>query len=64
MENEHETNDRETLDIDLTDDEFLYIAKQAHERDITFNKMIEQIIMRFMMDTMEDQEKESPHDIE
>lgn len=53
MENENETDDRGTLDIDLTDDEFLYIAKQAHERDITFNKMIEQIIMRFMMDMQE-----------
>lgn len=50
---EKENDDRATLDIDLTDDEFLYVAKQAHERDITFNKMIEQIIMRYMMDVQE-----------
>ena len=35
---------RETVEIELSDEEFLIIAKRAHERDITFNKMIEEIL--------------------
>lgn len=35
---------REEIEIDITDDEFLRIAKMAHERDITFNKMVELIL--------------------
>jgi outer membrane lipopolysaccharide assembly protein LptE/RlpB len=30
--------------IDLTDNEFLVIAKKAHEEDITFNQMAGKII--------------------
>ena len=33
-----------TIEIDLTDDEFLRLAKLAHERDITFNQMVAIII--------------------
>ena len=41
----NEINDgRSEIDIDLTDDEFLRLAKMAHERDITFNKMVEYIL--------------------
>ena len=32
------------VDIELPDDDFKMIALQAHERDITFNKMIELIL--------------------
>jgi len=32
------------IEIDITDDEFLYVAKMAHERDITFNEMMARII--------------------
>jgi len=28
------------VDIELPDDDFMKIAREAHERDITFNKMI------------------------
>ena len=28
------------VDIELPDDEFMRIAREAHERDITFNKMV------------------------
>ena len=43
--NSNEINDgRSEIDIDLTDDEFLRLAKMAHERDITFNKMVEYIL--------------------
>ena len=43
--NSNETNDgRSEIEIDITDDEFLRLAKMAHERDITFNKMVEHIL--------------------
>ena len=32
------------VDIELSDNDFKRIALQAHERDITFNKMIELIL--------------------
>lgn len=32
------------LEIDLDDNTFLAVAKMAHEKDITFNEMIVQII--------------------
>ena len=37
---------RENIEVNLTDEEFLGIAKLAHERDITFNKMVEYIIQQ------------------
>jgi len=37
-------DDREEIELELDDEQFLAIAKMAHERDITFNKMIESII--------------------
>ena len=33
-----------TLELDITDDLFLRVAKEAHERDITFNAMVLSII--------------------
>lgn len=32
------------IEIDLTDEEFLQLARMAHERDITFNQMVELIL--------------------
>ena len=32
------------VDIELPDDDFMRIAREAHERDITFNKMINVIL--------------------
>ena len=32
------------IEIDISDDLFLKVAKQAHERDITFNNMVLSII--------------------
>lgn len=34
----------ETIQVELTDKEFLYIAKCAHELDITFNQMVNKIL--------------------
>lgn len=41
----------EDIEIDLTDEEFLSIAKMAHERDITFNKMVEAILWNYIKET-------------
>ena len=35
---------RSTIEVDLSDDEFMHIARLAHERDITFNQMVEIIL--------------------
>jgi len=43
------------VEVDFTDDEFLYVATLAHERDITFNQMIGHIIQEHI-DTLEDKE--------
>ena len=40
-----ETDNRENIEVDLSDEEFLAVAKLAHERDITFNQMVEIILM-------------------
>lgn len=34
----------ETIQVELTDEEFLHIAKLAHNLNITFNKMVENIL--------------------
>jgi hypothetical protein len=39
-------DNRATIEVDLTDDEFMQIARLAHERDITFNQMVEHILQQ------------------
>lgn len=34
--------------IDLSDEDFLHIARMAHEHDITFNQMVEKILIDYM----------------
>jgi hypothetical protein len=41
-----DTDNRSTIEIDLTDEEFLQVARLAHERDITFNQMVEYILQQ------------------
>jgi len=38
----------ETVEVDLTDEEFLQIARRAHELDITFNQMVAKILEEYM----------------
>ena len=40
----------ETVQVDLTDEEFLHIAKCAHELDITFNQMVAKILERYILE--------------
>jgi hypothetical protein len=51
MNSQEKTDDREVVPVDLSDEEFLTIAKMAHERDITFNKMVEAILWSYIKDT-------------
>lgn len=41
----------ETIPVDLSDEEFLSIARMAHERDITFNQMVETILWNYINET-------------
>jgi hypothetical protein len=36
---------KETVEIELTDQEFLTLMRMAHEQDITFNKLVEKVIL-------------------
>lgn len=45
------TEKYETVPVELSDEEFLTIARMAHERDITFNKMVEAILWSYINDT-------------
>ena len=44
------TEKYETIPVELSDEEFLTIARMAHERDITFNKMVEAILWNYIKD--------------
>ena len=35
----------ENIEVELTDDEFLFLAKQAHDLDITFNQLVNNILL-------------------
>lgn len=48
----------ETIQVNLTDEEFLHIAKLAHEQDITFNQMVAKILEQHILE----QEQESDKD--
>ena len=43
------TDDRVIIQIKLTDQEFLTLAKAAHELDVTFNKFIEIILIEHII---------------
>jgi predicted DNA-binding ribbon-helix-helix protein len=52
-----ETDNRKgSIEVDLEDEEFLKIAKMAHERDITINQMVE-IIFQAALDHYEGEQK-------
>lgn len=43
----------ESIEVDLTDEEFLHIAKCAHELDVTFNQMVTKILEQHIQDLRE-----------
>lgn len=46
--NEVPYDERIVVPIEISDEDFLYLAKQAHEQDITFNKFFEHILTKYM----------------
>lgn len=36
----------EAVQVDLTDEEFLHLARCAHERDITLNQLVNDILLQ------------------
>lgn len=38
----------ENIEIELSDSEFLSLARQAHEQDITFNQLVNNILAQAM----------------
>jgi predicted DNA-binding ribbon-helix-helix protein len=47
----------ETIQVDLTDEEFLHIAKLAHEQDITFNQMVAKILEQHILEQEQQNDK-------
>lgn len=41
-------DNRKEIELELTDAEFLALARMAHEADITFNQMCEQILQDYI----------------
>jgi|688.fasta_scaffold851574_3 hypothetical protein len=48
---------RERIEVDLTDEEFLHIAKLAHEQDITFNQMVAKILEQHILEQEKQDDK-------
>ena len=45
------------MEVDISDEQFLFVAKKAHERDITWNEMFN-IIMKEYIEKLEREEQE------
>ena len=53
------TNDElETIEIDIDDETFMILSQRAHERDITFNQLVNEILVtQVLKDIREREEK-------
>lgn len=49
----------EKVDVDLDDETFMKLALMAHEKDITFNKLCEQLISDYLKKNPQTKEKKS-----
>jgi len=38
----------ESIEVELSDDEFLFLARRAHDLDITFNQLVNKILLEHM----------------
>ena len=43
----------ETIPLDITDEQFLIIAKKAHEHDLTFNQYVNKVLREFIEENRE-----------
>jgi hypothetical protein len=41
----------ENIELDISDNDFLILAKMAHEKDITFNQLINDILRKKIEET-------------
>lgn len=46
--------DTENVDVEMSDETFLFIAKKAHESNITFNQMVTEILRKKIEETKND----------
>ena len=53
-------DDREFVEVDLPDDVLLTLALQAHERDITLNQHINNILRTMLKEEHEDRKSITP----
>ncbi len=44
------------IDLELTDDELLVLFKEAHNQDITFNQLVNNIVREAIKDLKQSQE--------
>ena len=57
------TNKKASLEIDISDEDFLALSRIAHERDITFNHLVNDVI-REKMEEMDDETRSNSGDEE
>ena len=48
-----------SVDIDLSNNDFLAIAKMAHEKDITFNELCQEMISAYVGELEDEEDEES-----
>lgn len=48
INNIHTPDTRETVSIDISDEDFLRIAKAAHDEDLTLNKFVEKLLIEVL----------------
>lgn len=48
----------ETISLDLTDEEFIFLAKGAHEADMTFNDFINKLLLEHIKEIEGSDKKE------
>ncbi len=47
----------ETIEHDLSDEEFCKLARMAHEKDITFNQLVAEILIRKAEEILKENEQ-------
>jgi predicted HicB family RNase H-like nuclease len=54
LEVDYAEDTRGTVQVDITDDQFLILAKMAHEQDITLNTLVNNILRERMTEELKD----------
>jgi hypothetical protein len=48
-----------TIELNLSDEQLLYLAREAHKKDITLNKYINQELRRYMIEMEKENAKKT-----